>query len=283
MPSLASDPASLALPRCSQPVCSHALVHDSNCAIVQSIYEASPDGVILIDTNGAIVYHNRRFFEIWRIPYDSIGPTDPGLSQPASSRTLAAAIERVRDPAAFKAGLDQLHDRHIDGDHTEIELKDGRILERHSRCLKNAEGEHAGRVTFYRDITERKHAEAALRRTEIESRARLAEIEQIYKCAPVGMSLVDRDFRNIRINDRLAALCGRPAQEMIGKTLIEAVPDVAPVIMEHCRRVLETGEPLLGVEFRNPASPDAWALMSYVPFRDENGNVTAVEIGRAHV
>jgi PAS domain S-box-containing protein len=257
-------------------VCSQVLVHDSNCAIVQSIYEASPDGVILVDATGAIVYHNRRFFEIWQIPYDSIGPTDPGLSQPSSSRTLAAAIERVRDPAAFKAGLDQLHDRHIDGDPTEIELKNGRTLERHSRSLKNAEGEHAGRVTFYRDITERKRAEAALRHSEKESRDRLVEIEQIYKCSPVGMSLVDRDFRNIRINDRLAALCVRPAQEMIGKTLLEAVPDVAPLIMEHCRLVFETGEPLLDIEFRNPADPDSWALISYVPFRDENGDVTAV-------
>jgi PAS domain S-box-containing protein len=63
---------------------------------------------------------------------------------------------------------------------------------------------------------------------------------------------------------------------MIGKTLLEAVPDVAPVIMEHCRRVFESGEPLLGVEFHDPASPGSWALMSYVPFRDENGDVTAI-------
>ncbi|MEK9953479.1 MAG: GGDEF domain-containing protein, partial [Curvibacter sp.] len=47
-------------------------------------------------------------------------------------------------------------------DHCEIELKDGRTLERHSTVLRDASGRHLGRVWFFRDISMQKNHEAAL-------------------------------------------------------------------------------------------------------------------------
>jgi PAS domain-containing protein len=57
---------------------------------------------------------------------------------------------------------------------------------------------------------------------------RCAELEMIYRTAPVGLALLDRDLRFIRINDRLAAINGRPASEHIGRRLRDAIgPDYA--------------------------------------------------------
>lgn len=44
---------------------------------------------------------------------------------------------------------------------------------------------------------------------------RYEELELIYKTAPVGLALIDRKLCHVRINDRLAALNGRPAAEHI--------------------------------------------------------------------
>lgn len=53
-------------------------------------------------------------------------------------------------------------DRSLD-DECEIQLKDGRTLERHSKALHGPEGDYLGRVWFFRDITERKRLERTLR------------------------------------------------------------------------------------------------------------------------
>ena len=70
------------------------------------------------------------------------------------------------------------------------------------------------------EITERMRAQA-------EARQRLREIEDLYRNAPVGLCVLDRDLRWVRINERLAALNGIPAADHIGKRLPDLLPEVA--------------------------------------------------------
>ena len=55
----------------------------------------------------------------------------------------------------------------------------------------------------------------------------LVELEAIYRSAPVGLCVLDRDLRFVRINERLAAMNGLPAEAHIGRTVREIVPDIA--------------------------------------------------------
>jgi len=48
-------------------------------------------------------------------------------------------------------------------DHCEIELKDGRTLERHSTVLRGARDRDLGRIWFFRDVTTRKQMERSLK------------------------------------------------------------------------------------------------------------------------
>ena len=105
----------------------------------------------------------------------------------------------------------------------------------------------------------------------------LAELTNLYQTAPVGLCLLDRDLRFVRINERLAAMNGKPVEEHIGQTLREVIPAVAKTQERIYRRVIETGEPAL--DFEVSTSTEAWrgtALVSYYPVRFEDGTVLAV-------
>src|SRR5580658_738980 len=108
-------------------------------------------------------------------------------------------------------------------------------------------------------------------------RRQLTEIEQVYQYSPVGLVLMDMDYRFVRINERMAEINGLPVEAHIVRTLREVVPDLAAFIMELYRPVYERGEPVLNVEMRGPAPNGSdvqrrW-LANFFPFRARSGEV----------
>ncbi len=120
--------------------------------------------------------------------------------------------------------------------------------------------------------------------TLTESQRRTAEsltlVETLQSAAPVGFAFVDRDFRIVRINDTLAEVNGAPADEQLGRTVAEVVPDVWDQMGDIYRRVLETGEAALNLEVvrerHGKRDPQLW-LASYYPVRVE-GDVLGVGV-----
>ena len=148
--------------------------------------------------------------------------------------------------------------------------------------LLDGEGRAPGWVVTLTDITEHKRAEAALRESEATSRGRLDEIEAIYRNAPVGLGVLDPELRFVRINERLAEFNGVPAAAHIGRTVREIVPHAADEAEPLLRRVLETGEPILGLELTaetaaRPGVLRTW-LEHWVPLKDADGRVAGVNV-----
>jgi len=110
-------------------------------------------------------------------------------------------------------------------------------------------------------------------------REQLNELEHLYRSAPFGLSLVDRNLRYIRINERLAAMNGKTVEQHIGRTVREIIPQIATEVEETKRQVLETGEPVIDVEVHgeSPAEPGVmrfWSV-SYYPL-EIDGTVIGV-------
>jgi diguanylate cyclase (GGDEF)-like protein len=115
-------------------------------------------------TMGIIVSHNHRFVEIWRIPSDRLRGLEPDTAIGTDDDPiLSTVLERVKDAQAFLARVRELYDNPRLSDHCEIELLDGRTVERHSTVLRNDDGQYLGRVWFFRDITSQKQTEATLK------------------------------------------------------------------------------------------------------------------------
>lgn len=135
---------------------------------------------------------------------------------------------------------------------------------------------------LFTDITARKAAEDALRASEATARRHLAELEAIYKTAPVGLCVMDKELRYVRINERLAVMNGYPAAYHIGRTGRELFPDLAEKTEAALRRILVTGEAVIGLELTGelpmqPGVQHTW-LESWLPLRNEEGEVVAINI-----
>jgi PAS domain S-box-containing protein len=131
--------------------------------------------------------------------------------------------------------------------------------------------------TISRNITERNQHESELQRARGELVEQLEEMNQLYKMAPVGLELLDRDLRIVRINEQLAASIPTPLQEQVGRTVWDLVPELAAQITPVVERVFATGEPVLdlpmhGVTAADPTHERDW-LVSYYPVKSA-GNAT---------
>lgn len=125
---------------------------------------------------------------------------------------------------------------------------------------------------FYRDISDRKRAEAELQTETMQVQQKLAEIETIYQSAPIGLGVLDRELRFVRINQRLAEMNGLPIQAHLGRTVRELLPNLADQAETMLLPILETGEPLLKVDIigETPAQVGvqrAW-VESFWPLKD---------------
>jgi PAS domain S-box-containing protein len=133
------------------------------------------------------------------------------------------------------------------------------------------------------DITEQHHAEEALRASEALARNRLEELEAIYKTAPVGLCLLDKNLRWVRINDTLAHMNGFPVAAHIGKTPRELIPDFGEQAEAAMRKVLETGEPLnIELTGTTPAQPGVIRSFEeqWLPWMDQQGNIVGISVAR---
>lgn len=84
-----------------------------------------------------------------------------------------------------------------------------------------------------------------------------ALLDTLFTEAPVGLAFFDRDLRYVRVNVALAEINGVAAEDHIGHTVNEVLPDMDREVVVGLRHVLETGEPLKDVEIvgETPSRP----------------------------
>lgn len=129
-------------------------------SLVRAIHEASPDGILVVDELGRVASYNQRFLAIFNLDLSVLQKADEGPL--CDEILLDGALQIISDPAAFMQRVRELYADPTIHDITEIELIDGRTLERHSSALWTDDRRYLGRVWFFRDITERKRHEQLL-------------------------------------------------------------------------------------------------------------------------
>jgi PAS domain S-box-containing protein len=152
---------------------------------------------------------------------------------------------------------------------------------------RTAEDVIAGVVVTFVDITTRKRAEEALAKSREEIRRQLEEIETIYHSAPIGLCVFDLDLRYLRINERLAEINGLPASAHLGKTVREIVPDLADQAERLAAGIVESGQPVMNIEFSGTTLAQPGAMRTWVehwlPLKDDGGQVIGIQVAAEEV
>jgi PAS domain S-box-containing protein len=146
------------------------------------------------------------------------------------------------------------------------------------RCHPTPEG----LAVFFSDVTSRRRAAETERLAEQRVQQQLSEINAIYDSAPVGLCVLDRDLRYLRINERLAEFNGASVAEHLGRTAYEVVPEIASQVEPAVRQVFETGKPVLNVQVvgttqARPGVERTW-VVHWLPIRDQQGEISAINI-----
>ncbi len=131
------------------------------------------------------------------------------------------------------------------------------------------------------DVTLRKQAELALQESRALIRRQLAQLEDVYRHTPVGLTFLDAELRYVRINDWLAAVNGRPVAEHLGRSIHEILPaDLADLLQALLEPVLFRGEAVENRVYRGaapgrPGEARDW-MFGFYPHRGPDGSVTGV-------
>ena len=127
-------------------------------SLLTATLESTADGLLVVDNLGRIMDYNRQFATMWGLPEETLTDGD-------DSAAINHILGRLKYPDAFVARVTELYRNPEETSFDVVEFRDGRIFERYSQPQK-IDGKPVGRVWSFRDVTERKHVESALRKSE---------------------------------------------------------------------------------------------------------------------
>lgn len=168
-------------------------------AVLEAQVNCSIDGILVVDCNGRWLLNNQRLLELLNIPEQVCADKD-------DSKILNYVMHRLKDPQAFLAKVKDLYEHPDQKSRDELELTNGTILDRYSAPVVDKNGKHYGRVWMFRDITERKHTEDALRQLSL-------AVEQ----SPVSVVITDPQGTISYVNRKFTDMTGYSAEESVGK------------------------------------------------------------------
>jgi diguanylate cyclase (GGDEF)-like protein len=124
-------------------------------SILQAAFDATADGILVVNSEGGYVASNRVFHDLWRIPRHI-------LHRGQESAVAEFALKLVKNSEAVSQHALAIHGSSEPRTSDIVELHDGRFFE----CVSiphRPVGQEAGRVWSFRDVTDRVGAEKRAR------------------------------------------------------------------------------------------------------------------------
>ena len=134
----------------------HELAH--SLAMVRATLESTTDGILVTNAQGEVTGFNQKFADMWRLPREVMETRE-------HPQLLEVTAPQLKDPHKFRARIEEIYASSPPETFDQLELSDGRVLERFSK-IQFVEERNVGRVWSFRDITERKQSEKSLREAD---------------------------------------------------------------------------------------------------------------------
>ena len=117
--------------------------------------EASIEGMLAIGDNDRIISANQRFIDLWQI--------DKVVIEKENDRDLLKIIaKKIIAPEKFLQRIQEILRQPTLTCTEEIDLLDGRVMERYTAPMTSESGQYLGRLWSFRDITTRKKADKVI-------------------------------------------------------------------------------------------------------------------------
>jgi len=259
-------------------------------AILSTQQEVSIDGILVVNEQGGIISFNHRFAEIWGVP-------DEILATQSDEKALGYVRDKLSDPEGFLARVKYLYEHREEKSQEEVDLKDGRVLDRYSAPMIGTDGTYFGRIWYFRDITDRKRTEEELRkhrhnleqiiaertielrdsnRTLQEERDRAQHYLNDVRAIIVNL---DRDGNITLINKRGCEILGRDESDILGRNWFDNfIPENIRAGVSGVFNGLMAGRIENTENYDNPilASDGSVRTISWhnVLLKDESGRIT---------
>lgn len=190
-------------------------------ALLEANLNASVDGILVVDSGGRKLTHNRAFTELWKIPAEI-------AADPDDRRQLLWMAGQVRKKEEFLSRVAALYADPLQRAREEIGLNDGTILDRYTAPVVGEDGTCFGRIWVFRNITE--------------ERKKLREIEEATERARAA-DRTKSEFLAVMSHELRTPLHGIEGYA----DLILNTPDLPAEIYEHARVIHACGEGLLRI------------------------------------
>jgi two-component system NtrC family sensor kinase len=197
-------------------------------ALLETEAEATIDGILVVDPSGHLLQANQRFTELFKIP--------PEMMNGGADRPLLNYVcSQSKDRDAFVERVMYLYTHQTEKARDEVVLKDGTVLDRYSSPLRDSNGKHYGRIWYFRDITDRKLTEQALRASERQYR-------ELFENATEIIFTTDLDGLFTSLNLAGQKPLGYSKEEAAKLNIWDLVTDRDRKILEHGRAQLFASE-----------------------------------------
>ncbi len=177
----------------------HELDLKAKTAFLEAQVNSTIDGILVVDANGRQILLNRRMIEMFQIPSEIVADAD-------DSALLEHVLPFIKEPASFLARIEYLYGHAGEISIDQVELIDGTILDRYSAPVVDKGGKCYGRIWSFRDVTQRKKNEDALRILS-------AAVEQ----SPASIVISDPLGHITYVNRKFSDCTGFSFDEVLGK------------------------------------------------------------------
>ena len=241
---------------------------EHSLAMLRAALESTTDGILMTDQQGRVTESNANFAKLWRIPPEVIAAS-------GADELQKLIAQQLRDPAGFWNRIRLIAEVASAETSDLLACTDGRSIELHSMTQRIDE-RTVGRVWSFRDITERRRAEEAVRQQQEWFRVTLSSI---------GDAVITTDTRSLvtYLNPVAETMTGWTADEARGQPLEQVFHIVNELTREPAEnpvgRVLREGL-IVGLANHtaliSKAGTETAIADSAAPIRNEAGQIAGV-------
>jgi PAS domain S-box-containing protein len=220
-------------------------------ASARGLLDATQESLLLLDRKGTILAVNQTAADrLEQGPEDLVGTNrfdllPEGVQE--SRKEIFSKVLQSGTPADFE------------------DMRDGIVFRSRYYPVKDKADEIVGVAIFAQDITERKAAEQAVKRSE-------ERLKTILETTHEGFWMVDNETRTIDVNESMCQLLGRKRDQIIGKKVAEFLDEKNKAVLSKQMQLREQGMgSAYELAYLRPDGGRMPCILSATPLLDADG------------